>query len=234
MSGKSSAQAITSIMRILLVEDDESVVRFIERGLKEELFAVDVARDGEQALDLGLVNAYDVIILDVSLPERDGFSVLEELRKQGRTARVLMLTARRGVNDRVRGLDGGADDYLTKPFAFAELLARVRVLMRRDATASPVERKCGDLLLDLRTHEVRRAGKLITLTAKEYAVLEYLLRRPGQPVSITELSEYAWDMNFDPASNAVGVTIYRLREKLGEPRLLHTLRGVGYVIRECA
>ena len=222
-------------MRILIVEDEKKVASFLERGLREERFAVDVAADGEQALERALAVPYDVILLDVRLPGRSGFDVLRELRAARCRSRVLMLTARDGVDDRVRGLEGGAYDYLTKPFAFAELLARVRSLLRRDAAEDPLTFTAADLVLNVKTHTVERAGRLLTLTPREFGVLEYLLRHPGQVISRTRLSEHVWDENFDPMSNVIDVTVHHLREKVDrdfKPPLIHTVRGVGYVLRE--
>jgi len=222
-------------MRILIVEDEKKVASFIERGLREERFAVDVAADGEQALERALSVPYDVILLDVRLPGRNGFDVLRELRAARCRSRVLMLTARDGIEDRVRGLEGGADDYLTKPFAFAELLARVRALLRRDAAEDPLAFSAADLVLNVKTHTVERAGRALTLTPREFGVLEYLLRHPGQVISRTRLSEHVWDENFDPTSNVIDVTVHHLREKVDrdfKPALIHTVRGVGYVLRE--
>lgn len=223
-------------MRVLIVEDEPKLARFIERGLKEECFAVDLAADGEAALDLALVYDYDVVLLDVMLPRRDGFAVLRELRAAKRHCRVLMLTARDAVEDRVRGLDGGADDYLTKPFAFAELLARIRVLLRRasEAQSDPITLGVADLTLDLRTRKVTRSGQAIALSAREFAMLEYLLRHEGEVISRTRLSEHVWDQHFDSMTNVIDVTLSHLRSKVdrGFPSpLIHTVRGVGYVLR---
>lgn len=226
-------------MRLLIVEDEPKVARFIERGLKEEHYAVDVALDGEAALDLALVHEYDLIILDVMLPKRDGIEVLSALRAAGRPSRVLMLTARDGIRDRVRGLDAGADDYLVKPFAFEELLARVRALLRRAGAAEmePVTLRLGDLVLDLKARRVTRAGQTISLSSREFAVLEYLLRHRGEAVTRTRLSEHVWDQHFDSMTNVIDVTLYHLREKVDRgfaPPLIHTIRGVGYVAKEAA
>jgi DNA-binding response OmpR family regulator len=221
-------------MRILVVEDERKVARFIERGLKEERFAVDVAHDGEAGLELALTNPYDLVVLDVLMPKKDGFQVLAELRAAARTCRVLMLTARDSVDDRVRGLDTGADDYLTKPFAFAEFLARVRALLRRGAV-EPATLRVADLVLDLKARKVTRAGQAIFLSAKEFAVLEHFVRHAGQVVTRTELAEQVWDLHFDPMTNVIDVTVYHLREKVErdfKPQLLHTVRGAGYVLKE--
>ncbi len=221
-------------MRILVVEDERKVARFIERGLKEERFAVDVAADGDEGLFRAQSGNYDLIVLDVLMPKKDGFHVLRELRASGCRARILMLTARDSVEDRVRGLESGADDYLIKPFAFAEFLARVRVLLRRDAGADPVVLAVGDLAMDLKARKVRRAGQAVTLSAKEFGVLEYLLRHPDEVVTRTQLAEHVWDGNFDSFSNVIDVTVYHLREKVDrdfKPALIHTVRGVGYTLK---
>lgn len=220
-------------MRILVVEDEKKVARFIERGLKEERFAVDVAHDGEAGLELALQNPYDLIVLDVLMPKKDGFQVLQELRLAGSKARVLMLTAMDSVDDRVRGLDSGADDYLTKPFAFAEFLARVRALLRRNSTEAG-SLKVADLELDLKTRKVTRAGQPIFLSAKEFAVLEYFIKHKDQVITRTQLAEHVWDLHFDPMTNVIDVTVYHLREKVDrgfQPQLLHTIRGAGYVLK---
>ncbi len=221
-------------MRILVVEDERKVARFIERGLKEERFAVDVAPDGEEGLFRAQSNDYDLIVLDVLMPKKDGFQVLRELRAAKCRARILMLTARDSVEDRVQGLEGGADDYLIKPFAFAEFLARVRALLRRGAEDDPISLSALDLMMDLKTRKVSRAGKPVTLSAKEFGVLEYLLRHPDEVVTRTQLAEHAWDENFDSFSNVIDVTVYHLREKVDrgfQPALIHTVRGVGYVLK---
>ena len=226
-------------MRLLVVEDEPKVARFIERGLREEHFAVDVAFDGAAGLDLALVHDYDLVILDVMLPKMDGFEVLEELRNAKRPCKVLMLTARDSVKDRVKGLESGADDYLVKPFAFEELLARVRVLLRR---AGPVDAETmvmrfAGLSLDLKTRRVMRDGKIVNLSAREFSMLEYLLRHQGEVISRTRLSEHVWDQHFDSMTNVIDVTLYHLREKVdrgfGSP-LIHTVRGVGYVLKNPA
>jgi heavy metal response regulator len=221
-------------MRILVVEDERKVARFIERGLKEECYAVDVAPDGEEGLWRALNTPYDLIVLDVLLPKKDGFQVLRELRAAGNPSRVLMLTARDSIEDRVRGLDAGADDYLVKPFAFAEFLARVRALLRRSTDEGPVLLRALDLELNTKTHKVSRAGQPVALSAKEFAVLEYLLRHPDEVVTRTQLAEHVWDENFDSFSNVIDVTVHHLRERVDhdfEPKLIHTVRGAGYVLR---
>jgi heavy metal response regulator len=219
-------------MRVLVVEDELRVRSFLERGLQEAGFAVDVAADGEDGLRLALVHPYDAIVLDLMLPKRDGLSVLRELRGAGRATPVLVLTARDEVDDRVRGLDAGADDYLPKPFAFAELLARVRALLRR-GTARPSLLEIGDLRIDLLSRKAVRAGVKLELTQKEFALLEYLARHEGEVVTRTMISEHVWDMNFDSFSNVIDVYIRYLRRKIDEPfgtKLIHTRRGVGYVL----
>jgi heavy metal response regulator len=219
-------------MRVLVVEDELRVRSFVERGLREAGFAVDVAVDGEDGLRLALVNPYDVIVLDLMLPKRDGLSVLRELRSAGRATPVLVLSARDEVDDRVRGLDAGADDYLPKPFAFAELLARVRALLRR-GTARPSLLEVADLRVDLLSRKAERAGAKLDLTQKEFALLEYLARHAGEVVTRTMISEHVWDMNFDSFSNVIDVYIRYLRRKIDEPfekKLIHTRRGVGYML----
>jgi DNA-binding response OmpR family regulator len=212
-------------MRILLVEDERKVASFICQGLEEEGHALDLLR-GER---------YDLVVLDVMLPRRDGFSVLRAARQAGLTAPVLMLTARDAVADKVVGLDLGADDYLTKPFAFEEFLARVRALLRRrDERREPVLR-LADLALDPATREVTRGRRRVTLTAREYALLEYFLRNPGRVLTRPMLAEHVWGLDFDSESNVVDVYVGYLRRKIdgpGEPRLLHTVRGAGYALRQ--
>lgn len=224
-------------MRLLIVEDEPKVARFVERGLREEHFTVDVAFDGEEGLDLALVHDYDLVVLDVMLPKKDGFEVLEALRAARRPCKVLMLTARDSVKDRVRGLDGGADDYLVKPFAFAELLARVRALLRRAGGTEVTTLSFADLVMDVKARKVTRAGKPVALSAREFAVLEHLLRHQGEVISRTRLSEQVWDQHFDSMTNVIDVTLYHLREKVdrGFPApLIHTVRGVGYVLKNPA
>lgn len=221
-------------MRILVVEDEPKVARFLERGLREEGYAVETSPDGADGLHRSIEGEFDLVVLDVMLPGLDGFAVLRELRSAGRCPRVLMLTARDAVTDRVRGLDGGADDYLTKPFAFAEFLARVRALLRRGGTADRGLLALADLTLDPRSRKVWRAGKPIALSMREFAVLEYLLRHAGEVVSRTRLSEAVWDENFDSFSNVIDVTMYHLREKVDRCQatpLIKTVRGAGYVLR---
>jgi two-component system, OmpR family, response regulator len=222
-------------MRALLVEDDDTIAEFVARGLREAGFAVDRAADGAAGLDAALDQPYDVAVVDVMLPKRDGLSIIEELRRRSVTTPVLILSARRSVDDRVRGLQAGGDDYLTKPFAFAELLARVQALVRRasrspEATTLTVE----DLVLDLLSRRVVRAGTAIDLRPREFALLEYLMRNAGKVVSKTMILSHVWEYNFDPQTNIVDVLVSRLREKIDRPfdrKLLHTVRGVGYVLR---
>ena len=223
-------------MRILLVEDDETIAEFVTRGLKEAGFAVDRAADGESGLARALGESYDVAIVDVMLPGRDGLSLIDALRGRGVRTPVLILSARRAVDDRVRGLQAGGDDYLTKPFAFAELLARVQALIRRaTGAAEPTRLSLGDLSLDLLTRKVNRGDKGLDLRPREFALLEYLLRNPGKVLSKTMILSHVWGYNFDPNTNVVDVLVSRLRDKLDRPfpvKLLHTVRGVGYVLRE--
>ncbi len=222
-------------MKILVVEDEQRVAQFIQKGLKEEGHAVDVAHDGEEGEYLGEINEYDLIILDVMLPKKNGFEVCRELRERGVGSPVLMLTARDAVEDKVRGLDAGADDYLTKPFAFEELLARVRALLRRASESKSPILKIADLELDPMSRRVTRAGQPIRLTTKEYALLEYMMRNPGQVLSRTRIGEHVWDMNFDPESNVIDVYVSHLRNKVDkgfEPPLIHTLRGQGYMLTD--
>jgi DNA-binding response OmpR family regulator len=220
-------------MRILVVEDEGRVAAFIEQGLEEERYAVDVAYDGEEALDWAAMVAYDVIVLDVLLPKKDGFEVCRQLRAQGNKVPILMLTARDAIEDRVRGLDSGADDYLVKPFAFQELLARIRALLRRRGETKTTRLQVGDLVLDTVTHEASRAGETIELTAREYALLEFLMRHPGQVLSRTQILDHVWDYDSFTTSNVVAVYISYLRRKIDEGfkhNLIHTVRGAGYKI----
>lgn len=218
-------------MRVLLVEDQARIAAFIRKGLQEEQYVVDVADDGAAALDFAAAAEYDLLILDVMLPRRDGFSVCKELRRRGIHTPVLMLTARDAVDDRVRGLDAGADDYLVKPFAFKELVARLRALARRPAETQAAELRAGDLMLDSATHHVTRAGQAVELSAREYRLLEFLLRHPGQPVTRLQIAEGVWGFDFDANSNVVDVYIRYLRRKVDDPfetKLIQTVRGVGY------
>jgi len=220
-------------MRILVVEDERKVASFIQRGLEAEAHQVDVAHDGETGLTRALDGQYDLLVLDVMLPGRDGLSVLRELRARRRQLPVLLLTARAGVTDKVAGLDGGADDYLTKPFEVAELLARVRALLRR-GTPAPAVLAVADLRLDPSTRTVTRAGRPIELTAREYALLEYFLRNAGRVLSRALIAQHVWGVSFDTFTNVIDVYVNYLRRKIDadfEPRLIHTVRGAGYVLR---
>lgn len=222
-------------MRILVVEDEKKMASFIERGLKEQHYAVDVAHDGEKGGLLAETNTYDLIILDIMLPGTDGLSLCREWRDKKMDVPILMLTARDAVKDKVKGLQGGADDYLTKPFAFEELLARVGVLFRRKSAGAVTKLQVADLEMDLLTHAVKRAGQEITLTSKEYALLEYLMRNAHQLVTRTMISEHVWNEDFDSFSNVVDVYINHLRNKIdkGADRpLIHSVRGTGYTLKE--
>jgi len=222
-------------MHALIIEDDKAIADFIARGLREAGFAVDVASNGPDGLDAALAQNPDVAIVDVMLPGRDGLSLIDELRKQGRTTPVLILSAKRSVDDRVRGLQAGGDDYLTKPFAFAELLARVQALVRRASrTPEATTLTVADLTMDLLSRRVTRAGQPIDLRPREFALLEYLMRNAGKVVSKTMILSHVWEYNFDPQTNIVDVLVSRLRDKVDKPyeiKLLQTVRGVGYVIR---
>src|SRR6266446_6288405 len=218
-------------MRLLLVEDDARIARFVAKGLREQAYAVDVATTGDDALYQAAINAYDIVILDVMIPGRNGFEVCRELRKSGQRMPILMLTARDAVEDRITGLDHGADDYLTKPFEFRELLARLRALLRRSGELRPAKINIADLVLDTAAQSVSRAGRSVTLTAKEYALLEFLARNAGRVVGRAEIAEHVWDESFDPFSNLIEVYVNRLRRKIdleGSKALLHTRRGAGY------
>ena len=214
-------------MRVLLVEDDVKLAQALAKGLRRQGYAVDVAGDGEQALLNAAVYEYDMILLDVMLPGTDGFAVCRTLRERGAAAPVVMLTAREAVDDRITGLDAGADDYLAKPFDFGELLARIRALLRRGALPRTPELRVGALVVDPATHSVSREGVPVELTAREFAVLEYLARRPGEVVSRTRLLEHVWDENFEGSTNVVDVYVGYLRRKLGREQIA-TVRGVGY------
>lgn len=216
----------------MLAEDEPRVARFIAKGLREQSYAVDVAGHGAQALYLAGINDYDLVILDVMLPVKDGYTVCRELRALGFCDAILMLTARDAVDDRVTGLDSGADDYLTKPFDFAELLARIRALLRRAREFRPEVMQSCDLTVNTANHSVARAGRPISLTAKEYALLEFLMRNQNRIVNRGEIAEHVWDENFDPLSNIIDVYIRRLRAKIDEGfgrALIHTRRGEGYI-----
>ncbi len=222
-------------MRILIVEDEKKVAGFIKKGMEEETYAVDVAYDGEEGLLLADTNQYDLIVLDLMLPKMGGLEVLTELRDKRVNTPILLLTAKDSVEDKVTGLNKGADDYLTKPFAFSELLARVRSLLRRGQAETQTVLQVSDLTLDLISHKVNRNGEEIELTGKEYSLLEYFMRNVGKVLTRTMIAEHVWDYNFDTFTNVIDVYINHLRKKIDkshEQKLLHTLRGVGYVMKE--
>ncbi len=222
-------------MRILLAEDDVRIANFITKGLRENAYAVDVASDGEDALYQAAINTYDLIILDVMMPFKNGFEVCGELRKEGKKTPILMLTARDAIDDKISGLDTGADDYLTKPFEFSELRARLRALLRRSSEIRPPKIIVADLEIDTTAQKARRGGREIELTTKEYALLEYLAREKGKVVGRAEIAEHVWDENFDAFSNLIDVYIRRLRSKMDEDfavQLIHTRRGAGYILEE--
>lgn len=222
-------------MRILLVEDDEKIASFIRKGMEQAGFAVDHAADGENGLHLALNEPYDACIIDIMLPKRDGLSLIDEIRQQGITTPVIILSAKRSVDDRVKGLQTGSDDYLVKPFAFSELLARVQALIRRaNLPTLPTRLVVEDLHLDLLTREIFRGDQKIDLQPRELALLEYLMRNAGRVVSKTMILEHVWDYNFDPQTNVVDVLVCRLRTKVDrdfEQKMIHTIRGVGYVLK---
>ena len=222
-------------MRILIVEDEKKVAAFIKKGLEEETYAVDVAYDGEDGLHMGVENQYDLIILDLMLPIIDGLSVLSRLRDKKVDTPILLLTAKDSVEDKVTGLNTGADDYLTKPFAFSELLARIRVLLRRGKAETKTVLQIDGLSLDLVSHKVKRNDEEIELTGKEYSLLEYFMRNQGKVLTRTMIAEHVWDYNFDTFTNVIDVYVNHLRKKIDKSypeKLLHTLRGVGYIMKE--
>lgn len=230
LNGKGSFE-----VKILLVEDEPKTVAFLKKGLSENGFVLDVALDGETGLHLAMELSYDLVILDVMLPERDGWDVLQKLRERDRNTPVLFLTARDGVPDRVRGLEAGADDYLVKPFAFSELLARIRTVLRRKVTTSPKSLRFFGLEMDLLRRTVTRDGNRLDLTAKEFLLLELFLQHPREVLSRTLIAERVWDMNFDSDTNTVDVAVRRLRKKMDDPfsqKLIHTIRGMGYILED--
>jgi two-component system, OmpR family, response regulator len=223
-------------MRILVVEDDRKIASFVVKGLKQSGFAVDHAGDGQSALAVATATPYDAAVVDIMLPEMDGLSVVQELRQRKISVPVIFLSARSSVDDRIKGLQSGGDDYLVKPFAFSELLARVQALIRRATRSSsePTMLKAGDLVLNLITREAIRGGRTIELQTREFALLEYLLRNVGRYVTKTQILEHVWDYSFDPQTNVVDVLVCRLRNKIDrdfERKLIQTLRGVGYAIK---
>lgn len=222
-------------MRILVVEDDQKIASFIMKGLRQAGFAVDHAANGEDGLHLALTEPYDAAVIDIMLPKLDGLSLIDELRRKKINTPVIILSAKRSVADRVKGLQTGSDDYLIKPFAFSELLARVQALIRRaNATPEPTRLSVGDLSMDLLTREVVRAEKKIELHPREFALLEYLMRQAGRVVSKTMIMEHVWDYTFDPQTNIVDVLVCRLRKKIDtgfDEKIIHTIRGVGYVLK---
>ena len=221
-------------MRILIVEDEKKVAAFIKKGLEEETYAVDIASDGEDGLHLGEQNPYDLIILDLMLPKINGLDILSRLRAKKIETPILLLTAKDSVEDKVEGLNHGADDYLTKPFAFSELLARIRVLLRRGKNETKTTLEIADLTLDLVSHKVNRGNEEIELTGKEYSLLEYFMRNQEKVLTRTMIAEHVWDYNFDTFTNVIDVYVNHLRKKIDKnfpAKLLHTLRGVGYVMK---
>jgi DNA-binding response OmpR family regulator len=222
-------------MRILVIEDDAKIASFITKGLAQSGFAVDHAADGEQGLFLATSEPYDAAVVDLMLPKRDGLSIITEMRKAGIETPVIILSARHSVEDRIRGLQTGSDDYLVKPFTFAELLARIQALIRRASRAAePSRLTVGDLSIDLITRETVRSGRSVELQPREFSLLEYLMRHAGQVVSKTMILEHIWDYHFDPQTNVVDVLVCRLRNKIDREygtKLIHTIRGVGYVIK---
>jgi heavy metal response regulator len=222
-------------MTILVVEDEIKIVRFIKKGLEMEHYTVEVAYDGEEALEKAEINSYDLIILDIMLPKKSGTEVCKQLRDNKVDTPIIMLTARDTVDDRIKGLDAGADDYLIKPFAFGELVARIRALLRREKTVKSTKLQVGDLMLDPATHEVYRGGKEIQLSSKEYRLLDYMMRRPGHVCTRTMIGEHIWGYNFTDDSNVIDVYISYLRKKIdsgSRNKLIHTVRDVGYKIQD--
>ena len=235
MTGIISGQTLSVDMRILVIEDDKKIASFIVKGLKQSGYAVDQAGDGEAGYALAIATPYDAAVVDIMLPKRDGLSVVQELRQQRINVPVLFLSARSSVDDRIKGLQAGGDDYLVKPFAFSELLARVQALIRRSTrTVEPTTLTAGELTMNLLTREVTRAGKSIELQAREFSLLEFLMRQAGRVVTKATILEHVWDYSFDPQTNVVDVVVCRLRNKVDrdfEKKMIHTLRGVGYVLK---
>ena len=224
-------------MRILIVEDEKRIADFIARGLKEEHYAVDIAYDGQQGLYLAEINPYDLMIFDIMLPQYEGVGMCRQLRSKKINTPILMLTARADVRDKVTGLNAGADDYLTKPFSFEELLARIKVLLRRPTTNKTSVLKVSDLELNQLNHEVKRTGQMMSLTAKEFSLLEYLMLHAGQVISRSMISEHVWNDQFDSMTNVIDVHIRNLRNKVDDgfkKKLIHTLRGSGYLLKNSA
>lgn len=222
-------------MKILVVEDEVKVAAFIKKGLESEFYTVDIACDGREGLRIGLTNDYDLIILDIMLPFKDGVTLMKELRSQGVITPVLFLTAKDSIDSKIIGLDSGADDYLTKPFAFEEFLARVRALLRRQSSIKSIKLRAADLILDTQSHMVTRGGQEIQLTAKEYSILEFLMRNKNKVISRTILTEHVYDLNFDTDTNVIDVFINKLRNKIDrgfEKPILNTIRGAGYSISD--
>ena len=221
-------------MRILVIEDEKKVANFIKKGLEEEHYAVDTAFDGEEGLYMAEVNEYDLIVLDLMIPKIEGLEVLKRIRGKKNNVPILVLTAKNTVEDTVKGLDAGCDDYMTKPFAFMEFLARIRALLRREKTDKAPLLRIADLTLSLVTHKVTRKEREIELTSKEYALLEYFMRNPDKVLTRTMISEHVWDYHFDSMTNVVDVYVNYLRKKIDkdfEPKLIHTLRGIGYMMK---
>jgi two-component system OmpR family response regulator len=223
-------------MRVLIIEDDKKIASFIVKGFKQNGYAVDHAADGDEGLSLVSTTPYDVAVVDIMLPQRDGLSVVQTMRRQKLTLPVIFLSAKSSVDDRIKGLQSGGDDYLVKPFAFSELLARVQALIRRSTqSVEPTTLTVGDLSMNLVTREVTRAGQKLDLQAREFSLLEYLMRNAGRVVTKTTILEHVWDYSFDPQTNVVDVVVCRLRNKVDkefEPKLIQTLRGVGYVLKK--
>ncbi len=222
-------------MRILLVEDEQKVAAFIQKGLTEESFEVDVTANGNEAIEMISKKPYDLIVLDIMIPGKDGVEVCRHIRKQGILVPVIMLTGKDTIDDKIKGLDAGADDYLCKPFSFSELIARIRALLRRDNEYKGIVLRVADLEFDLLSRRVNRAGKVVQLTGKEYALLEFLMRNKGRVVSELEIVENVWDMSYDPVTNVVNVYIHHLRNKMDRgfsKKLIYTVRGKGYIMKD--